>query len=59
MDNSRDRAWSWWYLLLLPQVVPALWVPLICVKDTVVATAGNSFGWPTSAALLAQGGRSV
>jgi Protein of unknown function (DUF3311) len=27
MDNSRDRAWSWWYLLLLLQFVPALWVP--------------------------------
>jgi hypothetical protein len=27
MDNSRDRAWSWWYVLLLLQFVPALWVP--------------------------------
>ena len=27
MDNSHDRAWSWWYLLLLLQFVPALWVP--------------------------------
>jgi hypothetical protein len=27
MDNGHDRAWSWWYLLLLLQFVPALWVP--------------------------------
>jgi hypothetical protein len=27
MDDSRDRAWSWWYLLLLIQFIPALWVP--------------------------------
>src|ERR1700738_1374934 len=27
MNNSRDHAWSWWYLLLLLQFVPALWVP--------------------------------
>jgi len=26
MENHR-RAWSWWYLLLLLQFVPALWVP--------------------------------
>jgi len=26
MENSRDQAWSWWYLLLLLQFVPALWV---------------------------------
>ncbi len=27
MDNKRNQAWSWWYLLLLLQFVPALWVP--------------------------------
>jgi len=27
MNNSGDRAWSWWYLLLLLQFVPSLWVP--------------------------------
>lgn len=27
MDDSHDRAWSWWYLLLLIQFIPALWVP--------------------------------
>ena len=27
MDNSHDRAWSPWYLLLLLQFVPSLWVP--------------------------------
>jgi Protein of unknown function (DUF3311) len=28
MENGRDRAWSPWYLLLLIQFVPSLWVPL-------------------------------
>lgn len=27
MDNGSDRAWSWWYALLLLIFVPALWVP--------------------------------
>jgi Protein of unknown function (DUF3311) len=27
MDNGHERAWSPWYLLLLIQFVPALWVP--------------------------------
>jgi uncharacterized protein DUF3311 len=27
MENSRNHAWSWWYLLLVLQFVPALWVP--------------------------------
>jgi hypothetical protein len=27
VDNNRNHAWSWWYLLLLLQFVPALWVP--------------------------------
>jgi hypothetical protein len=27
MESHRSRAWSWWYLLLLLQFVPALWVP--------------------------------
>jgi hypothetical protein len=27
MENGRERAWSWWYVLLLLQFVPALWVP--------------------------------
>ena len=25
--SSRARNWSWWYLLLLAQFIPALWVP--------------------------------
>jgi uncharacterized protein DUF3311 len=25
---SDGRLWSWWYLLLLLQFVPSLWVPL-------------------------------
>jgi hypothetical protein len=24
---QRQRNWSWWYILLLLQFVPALWVP--------------------------------
>ena len=27
MNNNRGFAWSWWYLLLLAQFVPTLWVP--------------------------------
>lgn len=27
MDSNRNRSWSWWYLLLLLQFIPALWVP--------------------------------
>jgi hypothetical protein len=27
MNNNRRYAWSWWYLLLLAQFVPTLWVP--------------------------------
>jgi hypothetical protein len=27
MNNTRECKWSWWYLLLLIQFVPALWVP--------------------------------
>src|ERR1700751_4405261 len=37
MDNSHDRAWSWWYLLLLLQFVPALWVPFYnSVEPTLI-----------------------
>ncbi len=27
-EKPRGHGWSWWYLLLLVQVVLALWVPL-------------------------------
>jgi hypothetical protein len=27
MGTKPDRGWNWWYLLLLAQFVPALWVP--------------------------------
>jgi hypothetical protein len=28
MPNGKsDRAWSWWYVLLLAQFIPCLWVP--------------------------------
>jgi hypothetical protein len=26
-DTKPDHGWNWWYLLLLAQFVPALWVP--------------------------------
>ena len=26
--SNGGRAWNWWYLLLVLQFVPALWVPL-------------------------------
>lgn len=26
-DTKLDHGWSWWYLLLLAQFIPALWVP--------------------------------
>jgi Protein of unknown function (DUF3311) len=37
MDNSRDHAWNWWYLLLLLQFVPALWVPFYNSVEPAVA----------------------
>jgi Protein of unknown function (DUF3311) len=27
MDDNREYGWSWWYLLLLAQFIPTLWVP--------------------------------
>jgi Protein of unknown function (DUF3311) len=27
VDDNRKQSWSWWYLLLLLQFIPALWVP--------------------------------
>jgi hypothetical protein len=27
MENNRRQSWSWWYLLLILQFIPALWVP--------------------------------
>jgi hypothetical protein len=27
MENGRERAWSPWYILLIVQFIPALWVP--------------------------------
>jgi len=26
MSEKPDHAWSWWYLLLIAQLIPALWV---------------------------------
>jgi hypothetical protein len=26
-DTRPDQVWSWWYLLLAAQLIPALWVP--------------------------------
>jgi Protein of unknown function (DUF3311) len=25
-DTKPDQVWSWWYLLLVAQLIPALWV---------------------------------
>ncbi len=27
MEQKHPRGWSWWYLLLAIQFIPALWVP--------------------------------
>ncbi len=27
-NADAERGWSWWYLLLVLQFIPALWVPL-------------------------------
>jgi hypothetical protein len=27
MENRHNHAWSWWYVLLVLQFIPALWVP--------------------------------
>lgn len=37
MDNGRDHAWSWWYLLLLLQFIPALWVPFYNAAEPSLA----------------------
>jgi Protein of unknown function (DUF3311) len=37
MDNGHERAWSWWYVLLLLQFIPALWVPFYNSAEPVVA----------------------
>jgi hypothetical protein len=37
MENNRDHAWSWWYLLLLLQFVPTLWVPFYNAVEPSVA----------------------
>ena len=32
-DTKFDQGWSWWYLLLLAQFIPALWVPFYNSAD--------------------------
>jgi hypothetical protein len=27
MESRHNHAWSWWYVLLVLQFIPALWVP--------------------------------
>jgi Protein of unknown function (DUF3311) len=27
MEKRHNHAWSWWYVLLVLQFIPALWVP--------------------------------
>jgi hypothetical protein len=37
MDGNRERAWSPWYLLLLIQFIPSLWVPFYNSVEPSVA----------------------
>jgi hypothetical protein len=37
MDGNRERAWNPWYLLLLIQFIPALWVPFYNHAEPAVA----------------------
>jgi hypothetical protein len=37
VDDNRRKAWSWWYLLLLLQFIPALWVPFYNSAEPSVA----------------------
>ncbi len=37
MDDNRKRSWSWWYLLLLLQFIPALWVPFYNATEPTLA----------------------
>ena len=50
MDNGHERAWSPWYLLLLIQFVPALWVPFYNSEPSRLCSAfrsstGSSWRW--------------
>jgi hypothetical protein len=36
-DSKPDRAWSWWYLVLLAQFVAALWVPFYNSAEPALA----------------------
>jgi Protein of unknown function (DUF3311) len=36
-DSKPDRAWSWWYLILLAQFVAALWVPFYNSAEPALA----------------------
>src|SRR5580704_3423444 len=55
MENGRDRAWSPWYLLLLIQFVPSLWVPFY---NSVEPTFGGMpfFYWFQLALVLVSAG---
>ena len=41
MDNNHEYPWSWWYLLLLAQFIPTLWVPFY--KSVEPSWAGIPF----------------
>jgi uncharacterized protein DUF3311 len=55
MENGRDRAWSPWYLLLLIQFVPSLWVPFY---NSIEPTFGGMpfFYWFQLALVLVSAG---
>jgi hypothetical protein len=40
MENRHNYAWSWWYVLLVLQFIPALWVPFYNSVEPIV------FGMP-------------
>jgi Protein of unknown function (DUF3311) len=33
VNNNRNHSWSWWYLLLVLQFIPTLWVPFYNSAD--------------------------
>jgi hypothetical protein len=36
-QSSIKQSWSWWYLLLLLQFIPTLWVPLFNTVEPTLA----------------------
>lgn len=49
-QHSKQRSWSWWYLLLLLLFVPSMWVPLYNRIDPTFI--GMPFFWWFQLALV-------